>query len=74
METHSYREWLNDKKGPDLLTELLSPGHPYSGSLSVSDMKLHLSNTIGNTEGGKRVTQAVARFRNFFKKLWVIDK
>jgi hypothetical protein len=42
--------------------QLFSPtGHPYSGGLSVSDMKLHLSNTIGNSDSGKRVTQAVAR-------------
>ena len=61
MQTQSYREWAADKKGPELLAELLSPGHPYSGSLSVADMKLHLSNTIANTESGKRVTQAVAR-------------
>ena len=61
MQTRSYQEWVVEKKGPELLTELLSAGHPYSGGLSVSDMKLHLSNTISNTEGGKRVTQAVAR-------------
>ncbi len=61
MQTNSYREWLGEKKGSQLLGEILSPGHPYSGGLSVSDMKLHLSNTIGNSEGGKRVTQAVAR-------------
>jgi hypothetical protein len=63
MQTPSYRQWQTDVKGPRLLAELLSPGHPYSGSLSVSDMKLHLSNTIGNSEGGKRVTQAVARYQ-----------
>lgn len=59
MQTHSYQEWISDRKGSSLLSELLSPGHPYSGGLSVSDMKLHLSHTIGNSEGGKRVTQAV---------------
>lgn len=38
----------------------LQPAHPFAGQLSVSDMKLFLSNTMTNTEGGKRVTQAVA--------------
>ena len=28
--------------------------------MSVTDVKLHLSNTISNTESGKRVSQAVA--------------
>ena len=34
--------------------------HPCSGQLSINDMRLHLSNTIHNTESGKKVTQAVA--------------
>jgi hypothetical protein len=35
-------------------------GHPFSGHLSMDDMKLHLSNTISNTEGGKKVSAAVS--------------
>jgi len=38
----------------------LPPLHPCSGQLSINDMRLHLSNTITNTEGGKKVSQAVA--------------
>ena len=34
--------------------------HPCSGQLSIGDVKLHISNSITNTEGGKKVTQAVA--------------
>ena len=33
---------------------------PCSGQLSVSDVKLRLSHTMHNTEGGKRVSAAVA--------------
>ena len=35
-------------------------GHPCSGQLSVSDVKLRLSHTMHNTEGGKRVSAAVS--------------
>ena len=38
----------------------LPPLHPCSGQLSITDMRLHLSNTITNTEGGKKVSAAVA--------------
>ena len=34
-------------------------GHPCSGQLSVSDVKLRLSHTMTNTEGGKRVSAVV---------------
>jgi hypothetical protein len=34
--------------------------HPFSGHLSIGDMRLHLSNSITGTEGGKKVTAAVA--------------
>ena len=37
----------------------LPPMHPCSGQYSLGDMRLHLSNTITNTEGGKKVTQAL---------------
>jgi hypothetical protein len=35
-------------------------GHPCSGQLSVSDVRLRLSHTIHNTEGGKRVHSVVS--------------
>ena len=35
----------------------LPPLHPCSGQLSINDMRLHLSNTMGSTESGKKVTQ-----------------
>ena len=33
--------------------------HHCSGQYSLGDMRLHLSNTITNTEGGKKVSQAL---------------
>ncbi len=44
------------------LSKLLIPvsGHPCSGQLSVSDVRLRLSHTIHNTEGGKRVHSVVS--------------
>lgn len=65
-ETKNYREWRHFLRTIDSSTSEklchISPRHPYAGNhgLSVTDVKLHLSNTITNTEGGKRVTQAVA--------------
>ncbi len=38
----------------------LCSGHPCSGQLSVSDVRLRLSHTIHNTEGGKRVHSVVS--------------
>ena len=35
-------------------------GHPCTGQLSVTDVKLRLSHTMTNTEGGKRMSAAMA--------------
>ena len=35
-------------------------GHPCSGAVSVADVKLRLSHTMTNTDGGKKVTAAMA--------------
>ena len=65
-QTKNYREWRHYLKSVDSETsETLCnvvPGHPFAtaGPMSVTDVKLHLSNTITNTESGKRVSQAVA--------------
>lgn len=54
--TSNYQEWLSSEH-PGILD--LNPGHPFAGQLSVADMKLRLSHTMQNTEGGRKVTQAV---------------
>ncbi|XP_058796005.1 late secretory pathway protein AVL9 homolog isoform X2 [Phymastichus coffea] len=38
----------------------IEPGHPFAGQLSVQDMKLRLSHTMQNTEGGRKLNQAMA--------------
>lgn len=55
--THWYRAW---KKNPPVAIQNLDPGHPCTGQLSVADVKLRLSHTMTNTEGGKKVTAAMA--------------
>ena len=35
-------------------------GHPCSGAVSVADVKLRLTHTMTNTDGGKKVTAAMA--------------
>ncbi|XP_043274264.1 late secretory pathway protein AVL9 homolog isoform X2 [Venturia canescens] len=37
----------------------IEPGHPFAGQLSVQDMKLRLSHTMQNTEGGRKINQAM---------------
>ena len=59
-KTKNYQFFRGDAKLCHSLAELLPPGHPFSGHLSMDDMKLHLSNTISNTEGGKKVTAVVS--------------
>ena len=59
-KTKNYQFFRGDAKLCQSLAELLPPGHPFSGHLSMDDMKLHLSNTISNTEGGKKVTAVVS--------------
>lgn len=63
MQTRNYHEWFSNKDATALLSDLLSPGHPSSGGLYASDFKLHFSNSIGNSESGKRVSQV--RITNF---------
>ena len=64
-QTMNYKLWREhvSNEASDLETFVnLPPLHPCSGpsQLSINDMRLHLSNTIHNTESGKKVTQAVA--------------
>ena len=59
-KTKNYQFFRGDAELCKSLADLLPPGHPFSGHLSMDDMKLHLSNTISNTEGGKKVTAVVS--------------
>ena len=60
--TMNYKLWREhvSNESLDIETFVDLPGlHPCSGQLSIGDVKLHISNTITNTEGGKKVAQAV---------------
>ena len=60
-KTRNHRDWRETRvTSRHFIAEEVRPGHPFAGHLSVGDMRLHLSNTISNTESGKRVSAAVA--------------
>ena len=50
--TKWHRAWVRD---PPLPVMALVTGHPCSGAVAMSDVKLRLAHTITNTEGGKKV-------------------
>ncbi|XP_046390060.1 late secretory pathway protein AVL9 homolog [Ischnura elegans] len=56
--THSYKLWESSQQHKTALLKV-PPGHPFSGQLSVSDMKLRLSHTMQSTEGGRKLNQAM---------------
>ncbi|CAK1545286.1 unnamed protein product [Leptosia nina] len=59
--TQTYEKWLKTSNTTDVEAFMnLSPMHPFSGQLSVADMKLKFAHTMSTTEGGRKVTAAVA--------------
>ncbi|XP_049541705.1 late secretory pathway protein AVL9 homolog [Anopheles darlingi] len=58
--THCYKDWLNRTGEGNIpaFDELLG-GHPFAGSLSVADMKLKIAQTMQNSDGGRKLNQAV---------------
>ncbi|KAJ9588725.1 hypothetical protein L9F63_017983, partial [Diploptera punctata] len=54
--THNYKMWVSGEHNS--IWEL-NPGHPFAGQLSVADMKLRLAHTMQNTEGGRKLNQAM---------------
>ena len=56
-QTKFHRSWVRDPPVPVLG---LVPGHPCSGAVAMSDVRLRLSHTMTNTEGGKKVSAAVS--------------
>ena len=57
-ETRFHRSWSRGPH-PGALSGLVV-GHPCSGAVGVADVKLRLANTMHNTDGGKKVTAAMA--------------
>ncbi|XP_059057068.1 late secretory pathway protein AVL9 homolog [Achroia grisella] len=59
--TPAYQQWLKTTNNGDIEAFVnLAPVHPFSGQLSVADMKLKFAHTMSTTEGGRKVTAAVA--------------
>ncbi|OXU20890.1 hypothetical protein TSAR_010151, partial [Trichomalopsis sarcophagae] len=55
--TNNFKMW-SDLSNAEI--NCVEPGHPFAGQLSVQDMKLRLSHTMQNTEGGRKLNQAMA--------------
>lgn len=55
-DTYNYKTWRCSSH-EEIFN--LSPGHVFSGQLSVTDMKLRLTHTMQNTEGGRKLNQAM---------------
>ncbi|XP_013195839.1 late secretory pathway protein AVL9 homolog isoform X2 [Amyelois transitella] len=59
--TPAYQQWLKTTNNGDIEAFAnLMPVHPFSGQLSVADMKLKFAHTMSTTEGGRKVSAAVA--------------
>lgn len=54
--THNYRVWFSNKH-PAMTT--ITPGHPFQGQYSVTDVKLRLSHSVQNSERGKKIGNAM---------------
>ncbi|XP_047988814.1 late secretory pathway protein AVL9 homolog isoform X2 [Leguminivora glycinivorella] len=59
--TPAYQQWLKTTNNGDIEAFAnLAPIHPFAGQLSVADMKLKIAHTMSTSEGGRKVTAAVA--------------
>ncbi|KAL4631024.1 hypothetical protein GN956_G15264 [Arapaima gigas] len=54
--THNYRVWYSNKH--PAMSEI-TPGHPFQGQYSVTDVKLRFSHSVQNSERGKKIGNAV---------------
>ncbi|XP_076844070.1 late secretory pathway protein AVL9 homolog isoform X1 [Brachyhypopomus gauderio] len=54
--THNYKVWFSNKH--PAMAEI-TPGHPFQGQYSVTDVKLRLSHSVQNSERGKKLGNAV---------------
>ncbi|XP_059474861.1 late secretory pathway protein AVL9 homolog [Neocloeon triangulifer] len=55
-DSYNYKYWISKDYGAIMD---VPPGHPFAGQLSMADMKLRLSHTMQNTEGGRKLSQAM---------------
>lgn len=54
--THNFRVWHSNKH-PAMTA--ITPGHPFQGQYSVTDVKLRLSHSVQNSERGKKLGNAM---------------
>ncbi|XP_047424029.1 late secretory pathway protein AVL9 homolog [Mugil cephalus] len=54
--THNYRVWYSNKHHA---MTAITPGHPFQGQYSVTDVKLRLSHSMQNSERGKKIGNAM---------------
>lgn len=54
--SHNYRVWYSNKH-PAMAA--ITPGHPFQGQYSVTDVKLRLSHSVQNSERGKKIGNAM---------------
>ncbi|XP_055389654.1 late secretory pathway protein AVL9 homolog [Condylostylus longicornis] len=57
-KTQCFSDWYL-KRPDEGFFEAITSGHPFSGTLSVADMKLKLAQTMNNSESGRKLNQAV---------------
>ncbi|KAL5275565.1 AVL9 family protein [Megaselia abdita] len=57
-KTQCFQEWY-DARPDDEFFDSLPNGHPFSGTITLADMKLRISTSMHNTESGKKINQAV---------------
>jgi late secretory pathway protein AVL9 homolog len=57
-DTHNYKIWSSGLKSGIFQ---VNPGHPFTGQLSMADMKLKLTQGMLNTERGKKINQTVSQ-------------
>jgi len=57
QKSECFKKWLSDPLSKNILE--INPGHPFTGQLSVADMKLRLAHTMQTTEGGRKLNQAM---------------
>ena len=58
--TQNYRDWRKRVDAKNLREKLPNSSHPFRQSSGLNDVKLHLSNTLTNSESGKRAAQVVS--------------
>ncbi|KAM9774843.1 late secretory pathway protein AVL9 homolog [Syngnathus typhle] len=54
--THNYRLWHSNKHAA---MAAVTPGHPFQGQYSVTDVKLRLTHSVHNSERGKKIGNAM---------------